>query len=209
LHRPAGKAYNGSRSGGSRLKFEVGWRWSQSAIMSGKVKSGGVLLLLALAGAAVCWWVHDAPRRTSLDCLARLDTALHSGNRAELLDLVVMPAAVQDESWAEQLEFLGKALGDEISPAGLAVLKRHATYGPLKELFPAEAVRWASQARVDPDDCVAFKLERHGQRAEVVLVKLATPKPQPLGPPLFYQVVRLNNVKQMADSTLLTTEKTQ
>ncbi len=177
--------------------------------MSAKVKCGIVLLIFALAGTAAYWWMHDAARRESLASLAQFETALHSANRAQLLDMVVIPAAIQDHSWPEQIEFLTKALNDEISPDGLAVLRRYGAYGPLREIFPAEAKTWTTQAKVNPDACVAFKLERHGQRAEIVLLKLTTPKPQPLGPPLSYQIVRVNNVKQMADSILLSTEKTQ
>ena len=170
--------------------------------MSTKVKSLIALLVVALIAAAVCWWAHDAPRRQSLVSLARLDNALHSANRAELLDLIVLPAAVRDRTPPEQSEFLAKALNDEISPEGLAALKRHGDYGPLKILFPAEAERWAGQAGVNPDNCVAFKLDRNGLRAEVVLAKPSTLNPQPSTGDAPYRIVRLNNVKQMADSNL-------
>jgi hypothetical protein len=158
------------------------------------------LAAVALLATAVCWWVHDAPRRQSLASLARLDNALHSANRAELLDLIVLPAAVRDRTAPEQSEFLAKALNDEISPAGLAALKQHGTYGPLKKLFPAEAEGWAQQAGVNPDDCVAFKLDRHGLRAEVVLVRSAEFGVRNAKGQTEYRVLRLNNVKQMADS---------
>jgi hypothetical protein len=163
---------------------------------------GIALLVVALLAAAVWWRVHDAPRRQSLVSLARLDNALHSANRAELLDLVAIPAAVRGRTAPEQSEFLVKALNDEISPAGLAEIKQHGAYGPLKKLFPAEAERWARQAGVNPDQCVAFKLDRNGLRAEVVLVKPSTLNSQPSTREAPYRIVRLNNVKQMADSDL-------
>jgi hypothetical protein len=169
--------------------------------MRGKHKAGIVLVAVALLGAALSWWwVHDAPRRQSLASLARLDNALHSGSHAELLDLIALPAAVQGRTAPEQSEFLVKALNDEISPEGLAVLRKHGDYGPLRKLFPVEAETWAKQAGVNPDQCVAFKLDRHGLRAEVVLVPDSPLAPRPSSPG--FRIVRLNNVKQMADSNL-------
>lgn len=181
--------------------------------MSTKAKSLIALPVVALVVAAVCWWVRDAPRRQSLVSLTRLDTALHSANRAELLHLLVIPAAVQGRTAPEQSEFLAKALNDEISPEGLAVLRKHGDYGPLRKLFPAEAETWAKAAGVNPDQCVAFKLERKGLRAEVVLVKPSNLNPSPrqseaaaAGQPSTseqsYRIVRVNNVKQLADSNL-------
>ncbi len=168
--------------------------------MTVKHQAGLSLLVLALLGAALYgWWVHDASRRASLTSLARLDAALHAGRRAELLDLLVVPAALQGRSAAEQSEFLAKALNDEISPEGLAVLRKHGAYGPLRKLFPNEAESWAKEAGVNPDACVAFKLERPGVRAEVVLVPDASLGTRPSSPG--FRVVRLNNVKQLAEAT--------
>lgn len=167
--------------------------------MSIKQNSLIALLVIALLVAVLSRWMQDAPRRESLAALTRLEMALHSGSRVELASLLVTPAAVRDHSAPEQSEFLAKALSDEISPEGLAVLKEQGDYGPLKKLFAAEAEAWAKQAGVNSDDCVAFKLDRNGLRAEVVLVKpsaldsaTTTAKPG-------YRIVRVNNVKQMAD----------
>ena len=68
------------------------------------------------------------------------------------------------------------------------MLQREGSFGLLRTLFPAEAEKWAKQAGVKPEDCVAFKMERTGVRAEVVLLR----EGQTL------RVVRCNNVKQMA-----------
>ncbi len=168
---------------------------------------GITLLVVALLATAVWWWVHDAPRRESLASLVRLDNALHSGSRAELLDLIVLPAAVQGRTAPEQTEFLVKALNDEVSPEGLAVLRKRGDYGPLRKLFPAEAETWAKQAGVNPEDCVAFKLDRNALRAEVVLVKPSTLNSQPSTGGAPYRILRLNNVKQLAETNLLTTQK--
>ncbi|MBE0543657.1 MAG: hypothetical protein IH623_20115 [Verrucomicrobia bacterium] len=167
--------------------------------MSTKQQSLTALLVIALLVAVLSRRMQDAPRRESLAALTRLEMALHSGSRVELAGLLVMPTAIRDHTAPEQSEFLAKALNDEISPEGLAVLKQQGDYGPLKKLFPAEAEAWATQAGVHPDDCVAFKLDRNGLRAEVVLDKpsilnsaTTTAKPG-------YRIVRVNNVKQMAD----------
>jgi len=99
-----------------------------------------------------------------------------------------MPVAIRSQTPAEQQEFLTKTLADEISPAGVEALKRHAEYGPLKSVFPKEAPVWCSQAGVNVDDCVAFKMERAGIRAEVVMLHEGQT----------YRLVRCTNVKQMA-----------
>lgn len=172
-----------------------------------KVRTGVVLLVVALLGAAGYWWVHDAPRRASLASLTRLDAALHSGSRGELLDLVIIPATVRGRSAPEQSEFLTKVLNNEISPEGLAVLRQRGDYGPLKKLFPAEAETWCTQAGVHPDDCVAFKLERKGLRAEVVLLKPSNFESEATHGKAPYRIVRVNNVKQLADLNIANTEQ--
>jgi len=158
-----------------------------------KLKASLVLAALLLLAFGLYEWKQGEPRRESLARLARLDTALHSGNRADLLNLLIPPAALLGRNAAEQEEFLVKALNDEISPEGLAVLRRHGQYGPLRKLFPAEAEKWGKQAGVNPDECVAFKLERHGLRAEVVLTK-------PVRPESPYLIVRVNNVRQLTNT---------
>lgn len=174
----------------------------RTSYVSYKSKLGIVLLVIACIATAVLWWRHDAPRRDSLTALTRVETALNSGNRAELLTLVVIPAAVRDRTAPEQSEFLAEALNDEISPEGLAELKQRGAFGPLQKLFPAEAEAWTKQAGVNPDNCVAFKLERHGIRTEVVLVR-----PSARDAP--YRVLRLNNVRPLADSAALSTTEKQ
>lgn len=177
--------------------------------MSTKVKSGIVLVVVAFIAAALCyWWVQDAPRRQSLASLTRLDGALHSTNRAELLELVIIPAAVQSRSAPEQSKFLAKALNNEISDQGLAELRKAGDYGTLKRIFPTEAEAWARVAGVHPDDCVAFKLERNGVRAEVVLLKPSNYETEATHGKAPYRIVRVNNVKQMADLKSSTAERT-
>jgi hypothetical protein len=48
------------------------------------------------------WWLHNAPRRESLASLIRLDAVLHSANRTDRFDLLVIPAVVQRRMASEQ-----------------------------------------------------------------------------------------------------------
>lgn len=156
-------------------------------------KSGLVVAAIAtffVAVGAICFiWLHGQPRRAAVGAVAQFAQALQSQNGAALLDSVLMPSAIQTRTPAEQTEFLVKALADEISPEGVASLKAHAEFGPAKILFPIDCLRWCQQAGVNVDDCVAFKMERAGIRAEVVLARDGAT----------YRIVRCNNVKQMAD----------
>lgn len=133
-------------------------------------------------------WQHGQPRREAGTAVSHLAVCLASLNGSDLLDTVLMPVAVQSRTPAEQTEFLVKALGGEISPEGVTALKQHAEFGPLKSIFPNEASIWSSQAGANAEDCVAFKMERNGIRAEVVLVREGKS----------FRIVRCNNVKQMA-----------
>jgi hypothetical protein len=54
-------------------------------------------------------------------------------------------------------------------------------------VFPQEAPFWAKAAGVEVADCVAFRGEKNGIRAEVVITTNGA-----------YRIIRVNNVKQMA-----------
>ena len=175
----------------------------------------GLLCVVLLAGFYWWQWKQDEPRRRSLACLAELDTALHSSDPSTLLDLIALPSALQGRTRPEQTEFLTKALRDEVSAEGLAVLKREGTFGPLTNIFPAEAEAWAKQAGVKPEDCVAFKMEKNGLRAEVVLASgqkagANSQKSSVIShQSSVLRVVRLNNVKQLADTNFSTPNSRQ
>lgn len=154
-----------------------------------------VFVCTILAG-AVClciWlkWRSNEPRRTSLKAVEEFAHELNSGD-VHVLNRIQIPDGVRDRTSAEQLEFIRKSLQDEFSPEGFAMLKKHATYGPLKQIFPNEADAWTKQAGVNPDDCVAFKLEQNGLSAEVVLVSEGSA----------FKILRCNNVKQLAATKL-------
>lgn len=136
-------------------------------------------------------WHAGNPRRASLVALEHLDSCLRSGSSSALLEQIVLPVALSVRTPAEQAEFITKALRDELSPAGLALLKREGRFGPLTNLFPAEAQSWTAQAGVKLEDCVAFRLDRpNSPRAEVVLVR---DPDSPLAP---FRLLRVNNVRE-------------
>jgi len=141
-----------------------------------------------VVGAAFLLWQHGQPRRQAVLAVSKLADNLANSRGAELLDTILIPVAIQSRTPSEQEQFLTKALADEISPAGVEALKRHAEFGPLKTIFPNEAPVWCSQAGVNVDDCVAFKMERAGIRAEVVMLHEGQT----------YRLVRCTNVRQMA-----------
>ena len=155
-----------------------------------------VLLAALLMIGGFFWhlWKQGESRRTSLQTLQQLNSALVTANSAQLLELISLPTALAGRTAAEQSEFLVKALRDEVSADGLAVLQHDGAFGPLTNLFPTEARTWSSQAGVPAEACVAFKLERNGLRAEVVLVRIGESGDQ--NPNL--RVLRCNNVKQLA-----------
>ena len=142
-----------------------------------------------IVGLGVLIWQKGEARRAALQSVSKLASNLANPNSLELLDSIVMPAAVSDRTPAEQREFIVKALADEISPEGVQALKQHAEFGPVKSVFPNDYSKWCEQAGANPDDCVAFKMERAGISAEVVLLREGET----------YRIVRCNNVKQMAD----------
>lgn len=162
------------------------------------------MLTLLVAAACVFWlWrcKQDEPRRIAIHALDIFTAALHTGDSHTLLQTVVIPTAIQGRTAPEQTEFLTKALRDEISADGLAVLQRKGAFGPLTNIFPAEAQAWAVQAGVKPEDCVAFKLEQNGLCAEVVLARDAGIQNPESGTQNRLRIVRCNNVKQLAAVT--------
>lgn len=150
-------------------------------------------LILAAAGGLGWWrWHEDAPKRTALQATEHFAQALFARDSQALLQAVALPIALQDRTAPEQAEFLLKALRDEVSAEGLAVLRRRGKFGPLATIFPAEAKQWAAQAGVQVEDCVAFRLDQSpGHCAEVVL--LLSPNSNPC-PSTSYKIVRCNNV---------------
>lgn len=133
-------------------------------------------------------WKRDEPRRHALASLNDLRASLEA-NSSSILENVLLPQAVVGRTQSEQIQFLSKAMRDEISADGISALAHRAAFGPLSTIFPEEATRWAHQAGVTATNCLAFRMERNGVRAEVVIYREGTN----------YRVLRCNNVKQMAE----------
>ena len=153
-----------------------------------------ILILLAcvvvVAGGVVAWryWQKTEPRRAAIRSLGKLDAALRAGPATNLLEQLLLPQALATKTVDEQADFVRKALADEVSSEGIKVLQKEGQFGPLMAIFPAEAERWATQAGVKADDCVAFLAERNGIRAEVVLMRQGDA----------WRILRVNNIKQLA-----------
>jgi hypothetical protein len=151
----------------------------------------GATVLVVGAG-VFHFWRAGAPKRESLRALAHLESCLTTAGQVGALDTAVrVPLGRIEQTVWEREEFLRKALRDEVSPEGIAVMKREGTFGPLREVFPAEAEKWGTLFGVRPEDCFAMRMERKGLRAEVVVLAKGGE----------YRVLRCNNVKQMADET--------
>lgn len=135
-------------------------------------------------------WRVDSPRRHSLATLRALQAALSAGDTNAVLVHVVVPTALQTRTSFEKAEFITKALRDEVSVGGVEALSREGIFGSLQQIFPNEATTWATQSGVDPETCVAFKMEHNGLLAEVAFVKFGEE----------LRIIRCNNVKQMAAS---------
>lgn len=156
--------------------------------MKTKLSLAFVLLLVA-GGISWHFWRKDAPRRESLAALMEFQHTLVSSPQ-KIAIMVVMPRAIRDRTSSEQTEFITKTLRDEISPEGIAALRHDARFGSLQEIFPEEAKRWAEQAQVGVDECVAFRREQDGLRTEVVLVREGQS----------FKILRCNNVKGQTSS---------
>ena len=149
-----------------------------------------VLSVLVIGGAffAMGRYRHDEPRRNALAVISDLERALKSAELSKITSLVELPPVEAARSREDQSQWLAEVLRDEISVSGLAELRQRAEFGPLADIFPLEAKCWAESAHVPVQNCVAFRMERNGIRAEVVLHQT----------PTGFRVLRCNNVKQMA-----------
>lgn len=134
------------------------------------------------------WRITSTPKKVSFQVLSRLEDFVSNHKRPIPQELVVLPAVLADKSPSEREQWLRDVLRDEISKEGIQVLMKSARFGSLADLFPESAHTWARAAGAKPEDCYAFRMDRDGITAEVVLV----PGPDGL------RISRCNNVKQMA-----------
>lgn len=145
------------------------------------------LTVLIAVGASI-FLRSKSPRAKAYDAALRLARAFDDNRSTDLGGLVRLPDFIAKKTAPEQSQLVSGILADEISSAGLAELRSRGEFGPLRELFPTEAAPWAAAFSVNPDNCVAFKMQRNGIRAELVLLQTDQQ----------FVVLRCNNVKQMA-----------
>ena len=153
------------------------------------VITGSIIVILVCCGIfALNRYRRGEPRRNALAVISEIDRALTSSEVSKTMPLLELSPTLAARSPEDQVQWIAEVLRDEVSAAGLAELRRHARFGPLAQMFPEEAKRWAESAHLAVESCVAFRMERGGIRAEVVLHQT----------PTGFRVLRCNNVKQMA-----------
>jgi hypothetical protein len=84
-------------------------------------------LLLVVAWTVCPRWKEREALRPTIQTLGQLDTALHTGNSANFLNLVCIPAAIQGRTSAEQTESSprprpAKSLLGELNASSISVL---------------------------------------------------------------------------------------
>lgn len=151
-----------------------------------------VLLVIIGLAAMAFRWSREAPRRNALDSLVHLNALVAGASQGTVSDVVVFPDLMKEKSREQASRWLRDVLRDELSPEGVAALRKEGDFGKLTDLFPEHALSWAKAAGAAPDECLALRMDRAGVTAEVVLV------PGPHG----FRISRCNNVKQMASPTL-------
>jgi hypothetical protein len=82
-----------------------------------------------IGGGVLFFWHHGQPRRDALQSVFQLALELANPKSSELLKTVVIPASIQSQTLDEEQQFISKVLADEISPAGVLALERHAQFG--------------------------------------------------------------------------------
>jgi hypothetical protein len=156
--------------------------------MSSRKIIASTLAVLGLA-AGLAWWALHAKKRERPAMAAR-DFARSVADRdgARLLAAATLPSSMTHLSQDEQQSRLLELLSSEISPEGVEALAAEGQFGPLADIFPDDAAAWTAPCGVSPAECVAFRMERDGLRAELVLHKSGDS----------YKIIRCNNVRQMA-----------
>ena len=117
--------------------------------------------------------IVNTPRKLehqALVTLSELEEVVREGASQRLMQLVVLPAVMNDRSETEKTRLMLEILGGEVTPEGIESLRENGECGTLQDVFPEEARKWTDPVRVDPALCVAFRLDGPEFRSEVVLV---------------------------------------
>lgn len=146
---------------------------------------GGTLLIATYALSRH----KTAPQRAAMAVASDVCQQLMVGENSDVLDNVILPSVYADRTDAEKMEFLTKALRDEMSEEGLRTLLKKGEFGPLLDVFPNRGKTWAEKAGVPVDECVAFRLEQNGVVAELVIHQQGG----------IQRIIRANDIKQLAE----------
>jgi hypothetical protein len=149
-----------------------------------------VAMFLLVAASALVWLQGTSPRSQAICTAFEFATAVQKDSFGSLEHLVYLPSVVSEQSGDERIRFLREVLSNEVSVAGIKALRTNGQFGPLRMIFPEQADRWAKLFQINAEDCVAFKMQRNGITAQLVLVKQKNE----------FRILRCNNVKQMGDS---------
>ena len=152
----------------------------------------GVTVFVIVIGVAAgsYYWLVTPPsieKLATLGVLENLQTAIDFSTE-DPSNWVLRPTVAEDKTPEEYQRWLREVLQEEISKEGLAVLAKDAQFGPLLSLFPDQAVAWTSPHSIPPEACLAYRMERAGITAEVVLAPHQGS----------FKIIRCNNIKQMA-----------
>ena len=151
-----------------------------------KIFTTMLLLILVIASILlILRWDKTKPRRDAVRFVHGVYEQLFTANDADVLNKIVLPSSYNTRTDTEKIDFLRKALRDEISEEGLRRIAKEGEFGALLDIFPETGNEWASKAGVGAGDCVAFRLERNGIRSELVVYVGTTPN----------RMVRANNIK--------------
>ena len=150
------------------------------------------LIALGMIAAAASWRIGCLRHRSqeewkALETASALVGAIVAGGSTQVVSMVALPAGLASGTEQQQFDFILRALRDEVSIDGMAVMRREARFGRLADIFPEDAQAWSSNAGVRVEDCVAFRLEKNGLRSEIVIATNPARR-----------VVRINDVRQMA-----------
>src|SRR4051794_36271019 len=91
----------------------------------------GVLAIGAVSFMGWLKWKREEPKRSSVAAMHQFAVELQS-NDPRFLDALVLPEPLRNRTSSEQIEFVAKSLRDEISEAGVLVLKDKGQFGSLK-----------------------------------------------------------------------------
>jgi hypothetical protein len=149
------------------------------------------IVFLALLGAGIKWLSQKRIRDDICHTMNRLNSAVDTADRKVLAELISSPAYLLEKAPEERGLLMMDLLKDEISKEGIEILMREGKYGALQEIFPNEATPWAKSFDVNPEDCVAFRLNRNDLTAELVLHRQTDGS---------FRVLRCNDIRQLANT---------